>query len=273
MQRLLKPHPLVLMCTSCMVSRLPAASPALMTSMLSWVVQMSAAWGELDESTAAVPPNIDSIKAAIRQARPYEELKQQVRVAENFLASLERGLERQHAQERAELAQPDRQRKAPEARAAGVPSPQSSPGRGKQSASRVGPVPESPHHVEAAQQSSESSQILDAIQMPSRERPSGQDSAAVERAAVIQQSHAAVTEAEQQEEHALSFGMSKGVEAHEAAEECTATEVYETADVHERFSEEERSGASPMPANAGGGDHPEEPANDSSTTAKSYSDW
>lgn len=261
-------------------SYLPAGLPALvLSSVLSWVLQMSAAWAELDESTAAEPPSIDSIKAAIRQARPYEELKQQVRVAENFLASLERGLERQQAQERAES---ERQRKAPEARAADVPSPHLSPGR--ETASRAGAVPESPHHLEAAQQAEpnhqaqpaqqifQSSQILDGPQMQSRERPSGQDSTAVQTtAAITQQPRAAVTEAEQQEKDACFVGMSKGVEAHEAAEEREAAEVQQVADVHRGDSEEERSEVASMPADAVGNPHPEEPTNDSSTT-HSYTD-
>ena len=248
---------------------------------------MSVAWAELDESTAAEPPNIDSIKAAIRQARPYEELKQQVRVAESFLASLERALEGQHAQERAESAQSDRQQKAPEAGADGVPSPQSSPARKKQSDSRAETAPEAAQHHEVPQQAesshqaeatqqvhnSESTQVADAAQMLSRERPSGQDTDAVQAAAAIaQQSPAAVTDAEQQEKDARSVGMSQGLKVQEAAEEREATEVHETAEGLGAAPEEEQSGAESMSADAVGPSHVG-PEPDSSTSAQSHAPW
>ena len=99
------------------------------------MMQMSRAWSELDNATSAEPPSTESIKAAIRQARPFEELKAQVKVAESFLASLERGAERQHAQHRKNSAAQQGQAKAAEAKTA-VPRAQQSPGKhspGKQS--------------------------------------------------------------------------------------------------------------------------------------------
>ena len=57
---------------------------------------MSTAWTALEQASAAFPPDINALKAAIRQARPYEELKGYVSGAESLLASLERG-ERQPA--------------------------------------------------------------------------------------------------------------------------------------------------------------------------------
>ena len=54
-------------------------------------MQMSTAWTALEQASAAFPPDINALKAAIRQARPYEELKGYVSGAESLLASLERG--------------------------------------------------------------------------------------------------------------------------------------------------------------------------------------
>ena len=99
------------------------------------MMQMSRAWSELDNATSAEPSSTESIKAAIRQARPFEELKAQVKVAESFLASLERGAERQHAQHRKNSAAQQGQAKVAEAKTA-VPRAQQSPGKhspGKQS--------------------------------------------------------------------------------------------------------------------------------------------
>ena len=53
-------------------------------------MQMSTAWTALEQASAAFPPDISALKAAIRQARPYEELKGYVSGAESLLASLER---------------------------------------------------------------------------------------------------------------------------------------------------------------------------------------
>ena len=68
-----------------------------LASLSVMLLQMSFAWAELDEATSADPPDIEAIKGAIRQARPYEELRQQLKVAESFLASLERAAGRQPA--------------------------------------------------------------------------------------------------------------------------------------------------------------------------------
>ena len=54
-------------------------------------MQMSVAWGALEEATQADPQDTWAIKAAIRQARPYEELKDYVLGAESLLETLERG--------------------------------------------------------------------------------------------------------------------------------------------------------------------------------------
>ncbi|KAL0038859.1 hypothetical protein WJX79_010928 [Trebouxia sp. C0005] len=50
-------------------------------------LQMSTAWTALEQASVAFPPDINALKAAIRQARPYEELKGYVTGAESLLAS------------------------------------------------------------------------------------------------------------------------------------------------------------------------------------------
>lgn len=60
------------------------------------ILQMSTAWTALEQASSAYPPDVTALKAAIRQARPFEELKGFVRGTESLLASLERG-ERQPA--------------------------------------------------------------------------------------------------------------------------------------------------------------------------------
>lgn len=57
---------------------------------------MSTAWTALEQASSAYPPDVTALKAAIRQARPFEELRGFVRGTESLLASLERG-ERQPA--------------------------------------------------------------------------------------------------------------------------------------------------------------------------------
>lgn len=54
------------------------------------ILQMSTAWTALEEATQAEPADTAAIKAAIRQARPYKELKTFVTAAESLLAALER---------------------------------------------------------------------------------------------------------------------------------------------------------------------------------------
>ena len=72
---------------------------------------MSTAWTALEQASAAFPPDINALKAAIRQARPYEELKGYVSGAESLLASLERG-ERQPAASIARQPSAERQASA-----------------------------------------------------------------------------------------------------------------------------------------------------------------
>ena len=210
--------------TTFLVLAVVAESPVL-------IMQMSAAWSELDNTTSAEPPNTESIKAAIRQARPFEELKAQVKVAESFLASLERGAERQHAHKREDSAGSKRQQdkaKASEVKAL-VPKAQQSPGRqspGKQSPGKQkktdskpeavsGPAQqveapqqaESTHQAEAAQQPEdpqqpESCQVPQAPQVFSPEkRATAVQSNAVQVQTIAQQPEAAVDATPAQESH------------------------------------------------------------------------
>ncbi len=72
---------------------------------------MSTAWTSLEQASAAFAPDITALKAAIRQARPFEELKGYVSGAESLLASLERG-ERQPAASIARQPSAERQASA-----------------------------------------------------------------------------------------------------------------------------------------------------------------
>lgn len=133
-----------------------SAALLLLPIPLVFIMQMSAAWSELDNTTSEEPPNTESIKAAIRQARPFEELKAQVKVAESFLASLERGADRQHTQEWEKSAAQQRQGKASQPKTA-APKAQKSPGeqspaKQKKTDSRAEALPEPTQQVEALQQ-------------------------------------------------------------------------------------------------------------------------
>ena len=187
------------------------------------IMQMSAAWTELDNSTAAEPPNTESIKTAIRQARPYEELKAHVKVAESFMASLERGAEREHS------VGSNRQKdalKASQAKGAGPKAQQSpgkqSPGKQKKTNSRAEAVLEPRQQVEAPQQPEstcqaeaeqptdsqqpESPQVPELLQVPEAPQVASPEqsvtavqSSAVQAQAIAQQLEAAVGAAPAQE--------------------------------------------------------------------------
>lgn len=140
---------------------------------------MSAAWSELDNSTSAEPPDIPSIKAAIKQARRFEELRARVKLAESFLASLERGAGMQHiTQGRQSSAEPSRQQDQPQTSEAetAVPEPQQSPGKKspgkqKQTDSWAEAMPESTQQVEAPQQAESTRQAEAAQQSEDPQQP------------------------------------------------------------------------------------------------------
>ena len=180
-------------------------------------MQMSTAWTALEQASAAFPPDINALKAAIRQARPYEELKGYVSGAESLLASLERG-ERQPAASVARQPSAERQ-----ASASAVKQPKlkqalanSDAAQLKQTVSQRKAVQQGGAEAEAenrkdspvkAQQPAETKQEAEAVPQPESAQPESPQQAEPELPDSPQRAEASQTPTTEQADSAGPSGM------------------------------------------------------------------
>jgi len=164
---------------------------------------MSTAWTALEQASAAFPPDINALKAAIRQARPYEELKGYVSGAESLLASLERrerqpaaSIARQPSAERQPSASAARQPKLEQALANNDAAQPKQP-MSQRKAVQQGDAEAEAEHLRCspvkAQQPADTKQEAEALPQPVSARPESAQQAEPELPDVAQRAEASQT--------------------------------------------------------------------------------
>ncbi|DBA96794.1 TPA: hypothetical protein ACH3X3_012963 [Trebouxia sp. C0006] len=180
-------------------------------------LQMSTAWTALEQASAAFPPDITALKAAIRQARPFEELKGYVSGAESLLASLERGerqpaasIARQPSAERQPSASAVKQPKLKQAlanRYAAQPKQAVSQRRAVQQHSAEAEAENGKDSPVKAQQPAETQQEAEAVPQPESARPESAQQAEPELPDSPQRAEASQTPTTEQADSAGPYDM------------------------------------------------------------------